>query len=301
MPVTEVVAGDIAAVAKLANTRTGDTLAPKGTPVKVAPVDAPPPQYGVAIVPRTQADDDKLGNALAPPAGRGPVARRRPRCEETHQTVLRGAGRHAHRGHHRAARPQVRRQRRHRAAARRLPRDGRRHGRGRGQGEEAERRPRPVRRGEPARRRRCPAARASSSSTPSSAAPSRATTSPPCRRASRRRWPTAACTASRSSTCRSSASTASTTRSTPARWRSRPPRRIGFKEAMATAGVVVLEPVSLLTVTVPAGVPGRRDGRHQRPPRPGAGHRHHRARRAGHRGRSCPPPSSLATPSTCAR
>src|SRR6476660_1326619 len=34
-PVSEVVAGDLAAVAKLANTRTGDTLAPKGTPVRV--------------------------------------------------------------------------------------------------------------------------------------------------------------------------------------------------------------------------------------------------------------------------
>ena len=37
VPTSAVVAGDIAAVAKLANTGTGDTLAPKGTPVRVPP------------------------------------------------------------------------------------------------------------------------------------------------------------------------------------------------------------------------------------------------------------------------
>ena len=63
--VTEVVAGDIAAVAKLTNTHTGDSLTPKGLPVKAQPIPRPSPQYAVAIVPHTQADDDKLGNALA--------------------------------------------------------------------------------------------------------------------------------------------------------------------------------------------------------------------------------------------
>ncbi|MFM2076593.1 MAG: hypothetical protein RJA49_483 [Actinomycetota bacterium] len=90
-PVNEVVAGDIAAVSKLANTRTGDTLAPKGTPVRVTGVPRRSPQYGVAIVPRTQADDDKLGNALARIQAEDPSLYV-DRVEETRQTVLRGLG-----------------------------------------------------------------------------------------------------------------------------------------------------------------------------------------------------------------
>ena len=90
-PVTDVVAGDIAAVAKLSNTHTGDTLAPKGAPVKVLGIDRRSPQYGVAILPRTQADDDKLGNALARMQAEDPSLYV-DRVEETRQTVLRGLG-----------------------------------------------------------------------------------------------------------------------------------------------------------------------------------------------------------------
>jgi len=91
LPATEVGAGDIAAVAKLTNTHTGDTLAPKGSPVKVAPPARPAPQYGVAIVPHTQADDDKMGNALARLQAEDPSLWV-DRVEETNQTVLRGLG-----------------------------------------------------------------------------------------------------------------------------------------------------------------------------------------------------------------
>ena len=49
---------------------------------------------------------------------------------------------------------------------------------------------------------------------------------------------------------------------------------------MAKADPVLLEPVSLLEVTVPDGVPGRRDGRPQLPAGPGPGHRGRRRRRA---------------------
>ncbi|MFZ4720512.1 MAG: EF-Tu/IF-2/RF-3 family GTPase, partial [Ilumatobacteraceae bacterium] len=90
-PVTEVAAGDIAAVAKLSNTHTGDTLAPKGSPVKVVPPERRAPVYGVAILPRTQADDDKLGNALARVQAEDPSLYV-DRVEETRQTVLRGLG-----------------------------------------------------------------------------------------------------------------------------------------------------------------------------------------------------------------
>ncbi len=91
LPATEVAAGDIAAVAKLANTHTADTLAPKGSPVKVVGPPRPAPQYGVAIVPHTQADDDKMGNALGRLQAEDPSLWVQ-RVDETNQTVLRGIG-----------------------------------------------------------------------------------------------------------------------------------------------------------------------------------------------------------------
>src|SRR5206468_4643083 len=62
--VSEVHAGDIAAVAKLASTLTGDTLAPLGKPVVVPPVEAPEPTLSIAVKARTQADEDKLATSL---------------------------------------------------------------------------------------------------------------------------------------------------------------------------------------------------------------------------------------------
>ena len=90
-PVTEVVAGDIAAVAKLASTKTGDTLAPKGKPVVIDPIESPPAVLAMAIVARTQSDDDKLGNALHRLQEEDPGLVI-DRAEETHQTILRGTG-----------------------------------------------------------------------------------------------------------------------------------------------------------------------------------------------------------------
>jgi elongation factor G len=91
LPTSSVVAGDIAAVAKLTATRSGDTLAPKGTPVAVAVPEPPPPLLGVALKPRTQADDDKLSAALQRLLAEDPALRVE-RSDETHQTVLRGIG-----------------------------------------------------------------------------------------------------------------------------------------------------------------------------------------------------------------
>jgi elongation factor G len=90
-PATAVVAGDLAAVAKLANTRTGDTLAPKGTPVTVPPIAAPPAVLSIAVKPRTQADDDKLASSLQRLQAEDPALVIE-RNDETHQTLLRGMG-----------------------------------------------------------------------------------------------------------------------------------------------------------------------------------------------------------------
>lgn len=88
---SEVPAGDIAAVAKLANTTTGDTLAPRGTPVRIPPAPAPTPLLSVAIRPKSKGDEDKLMTALhrLQDEDRSLVVRR---DDETHQTLLAGMG-----------------------------------------------------------------------------------------------------------------------------------------------------------------------------------------------------------------
>jgi elongation factor G len=57
-------AGDIVAVTKLTDTRTGDTLAPDGTPVTVPLPALPHPVYGVAIAAAKQSDEDRLATTL---------------------------------------------------------------------------------------------------------------------------------------------------------------------------------------------------------------------------------------------
>jgi elongation factor G len=84
-------AGDIGAVAKLAATMTGDTLAPPGLPVVVAPLEPPTPSLSIAVVARTQADDDKMAEALHR-LGEEDPSLRVTRHPETHQTLLEGMG-----------------------------------------------------------------------------------------------------------------------------------------------------------------------------------------------------------------
>jgi elongation factor G len=90
-PAPELVAGDLGAVSKLAGTVTGDTLAPRGKPVVVAPIVQPEPTLAVAVVPRTQADEDKLAPALHRLVDEDPALRVE-RIDETHQTLLHGTG-----------------------------------------------------------------------------------------------------------------------------------------------------------------------------------------------------------------
>jgi len=84
-------AGDIVAAAKLQDTQTGDTLAPKNKPVKVPPVDRPAPVIATALVPRTQSDDDKMASALHRILEEDSSLKLE-RNEETHQTLLYGMG-----------------------------------------------------------------------------------------------------------------------------------------------------------------------------------------------------------------
>src|SRR5436309_2832446 len=62
VPVNELHAGDIGAVAKLKDTLTGDTLGDKSAPIQYPRVKLPEPAITFAIEPKTRADEDKLGN-----------------------------------------------------------------------------------------------------------------------------------------------------------------------------------------------------------------------------------------------
>jgi elongation factor G len=87
----EVPAGDIAAVAKLSGTNTGDTLAPKGTPVRVPATAVSDPVLSIAIRPKSKGDEDKLMTALHKLQDEDPALVVR-RDDETHQTLLAGMG-----------------------------------------------------------------------------------------------------------------------------------------------------------------------------------------------------------------
>jgi elongation factor G len=89
--VNDVPAGDIAAVAKLGNVNTGDTLAPKGTPVVVRRPDPPVQVLSIAIRPKSKGDEDKLMTALHRLQEEDPALTVR-RDDETHQTLLGGMG-----------------------------------------------------------------------------------------------------------------------------------------------------------------------------------------------------------------
>jgi elongation factor G len=64
VPVNELHAGDIGAVAKLKDTLTGDTLGDKSAPIKYPKVKLPDPAITFAIEPKSRADEDKLGPGI---------------------------------------------------------------------------------------------------------------------------------------------------------------------------------------------------------------------------------------------
>ena len=72
-------------------TQTGDTLSQKANPTGLARIEFPDPVFGLAVTPRTQADLDKMAEALNRIAEEDPslVIHRDP---ETSQTVIRGLG-----------------------------------------------------------------------------------------------------------------------------------------------------------------------------------------------------------------
>ena len=64
LPVNELHAGDIGAVAKLKDTLTGHTLHDKASPVQYTPVQLPEPSIAYAISAKSRNDEDKLGQTI---------------------------------------------------------------------------------------------------------------------------------------------------------------------------------------------------------------------------------------------
>ncbi len=90
-PADRVTPGDLGAVAKLNGTTTGDVLAVRGAPISIEPFAIPEPVLAVAILPKSKADDDKLATALHRLLDEDPSLRLE-RNPETHQTLLWGMG-----------------------------------------------------------------------------------------------------------------------------------------------------------------------------------------------------------------
>jgi len=85
------VAGDIVAIVGLKQTTTGETLCEKSDAVILEKMDFPEPVIKVSVEPKTKADQQKMGEALAKLAAEDPSFRFA-RDEETGQTVIEGMG-----------------------------------------------------------------------------------------------------------------------------------------------------------------------------------------------------------------
>jgi elongation factor G len=89
--IKEVWAGDIAAAVGLRNVGTGDTICDKGAPVILESMQFPEPVISVAIEPKTKADQEKMGMALAKLMQEDPTFKVHT-DKETAQTIISGMG-----------------------------------------------------------------------------------------------------------------------------------------------------------------------------------------------------------------
>ncbi|HET8543786.1 MAG TPA: elongation factor G, partial [Pseudolabrys sp.] len=89
--IKEAYAGDIVALAGLKEVRTGDTLCDPNKPVILEKMEFPDPVIEIAIEPKSKADQEKLGVALAKLAAEDPSFRVST-DQESGQTILKGMG-----------------------------------------------------------------------------------------------------------------------------------------------------------------------------------------------------------------
>ena len=182
--IKEAYAGDIVALAGLKEVRTGDTLCDPQKPVILEKMEFPDPVIEIAIEPKSKADQEKLGVALAKLVAEDPSFRVHT-DQESGQTIIKGMGelhldikvdilKRTYKVDANIGAPQV-------AYREKITRpvDGRLHA------QEADRRHRPVRAGQDRRRAAARRAPASCSRTRSSAARCRRNSSRASRRASK--------------------------------------------------------------------------------------------------------------------
>lgn len=89
--INEVMAGDIAAVLGFKDTFTGDTLCEQNQPILLESISFPEPVIYLAVEPKTNADQAKMGDALRKLAEEDPTFRVRS-DENTGQTLIAGMG-----------------------------------------------------------------------------------------------------------------------------------------------------------------------------------------------------------------
>ncbi|MDD4627765.1 MAG: elongation factor G [Candidatus Peribacteraceae bacterium] len=89
--ITEVEAGDIAAVIGLKDTRTGDSLCEDGHTIRLEAITFAEPVISIAVEPKTKADQEKMGVALQKLAEEDPTFRVHT-DDETSQTIIEGMG-----------------------------------------------------------------------------------------------------------------------------------------------------------------------------------------------------------------
>jgi len=89
--ITEVLAGDICAAVGLKSVSTGDTVCDEKSPVILENIDFPAPVIQLAVEPKTKADQEKLGMAIAKLAQEDPTLHVST-DPDTGQTILAGMG-----------------------------------------------------------------------------------------------------------------------------------------------------------------------------------------------------------------
>jgi len=89
--ISEVAAGDIAAIVGLKETTTGTTLCDPSHPIHLESIEFPEPPVSIAVEPKTKADQEKMGLGLAKLAEEDPTFRVHT-DEETGQTIISGMG-----------------------------------------------------------------------------------------------------------------------------------------------------------------------------------------------------------------
>jgi elongation factor G len=90
-PIDFIEAGDIGAAVGFKEIKTGDTLCDENHPITLENMFIPEPVIAVAVEPKTQADVDKMGMAIAKLVEEDPTLRVNT-DEDTGQTILRGMG-----------------------------------------------------------------------------------------------------------------------------------------------------------------------------------------------------------------